>query len=181
MTRSAVILISALILYWFALSGYFDKTILLVTGGLSVLFTVFMMKRMKILDGETVPYANGKALSYWLWLFKQIVEANMEVVKAVLSPRMEISPTMVDVPMHEGTDLGRTVFANSITLTPGTVSVSLYPDHILVHALMADLADPQSFKEMELRSGWAVSDPMGEPQKRQNSKAKRLKSPKSKG
>ncbi len=48
------------------------------------------------------------------------------------------------------------MFANSITLTPGTVSVDLGDDHILVHALLSEMSDPDDFAEMSERSSWAV-------------------------
>jgi len=160
MVRSALVLLVMLALYWLALSGYFDKTILLVTGGISVVLVVGLAARMEILDDETVPYIHGKSIVYYVWLFKEIFKANMAVVKAVLSPSMEVSPALFEVDMPQTTDMGRTMFANSITLTPGTVSVELEEGKILVHALLAEMSNPEDFAEMSTRAGWAVSDPM---------------------
>jgi multicomponent Na+:H+ antiporter subunit E len=149
-----------LVAYWLTLSGYFDHPILFVTGGLSILAVLWLCARMRILDEETVPYLHGKTLGYIPWLFKEIVKANMAVVKAVLSPHMEISPTLVKVKMDHETDLGRTIFANSITLTPGTISVQMDDGEILVHALLEEMTDPKGFQEMGERAGFSVSDPM---------------------
>jgi multicomponent Na+:H+ antiporter subunit E len=160
LVKSGLILIIVLVAYWLTLSGYFDHPVLFVTGGLSVLAVVFLAARMKILDTETVPYVHGKSLGYYTWLFKEIGKANVAVVKAVLSPDMEISPTLVKVKMDHATDLGRTVFANSITLTPGTISVEMSENSILVHALLEDMTDPRGFAEMGERAAWSVSDPM---------------------
>ncbi len=160
MRKSAAILLLVLVLYWFTLSGYFDHTVLFVTGGLSVLAVVGLAARMNILDDETTPYFRFKSIGYFVWLFKEIVKANMAVVKAVLSPDMEISPSMFKVKMDHGTDLGRTTFANSITLTPGTISVEMEDGEILVHALLEEMTDLEGFKEMGVRSGKAVADPM---------------------
>ncbi len=160
MVRSALVLLIVLALYWLALSGYFDHPVLLVTGGISVLLVFGLALRMKLLDSETVPYIHGKSIVYYAWLFKEIIKANMAVVKAVLSPSMEISPALFEVDMPQSTDLGRTMFANSITLTPGTVSVELEDGKILVHALLAEMSNPEGFMEMSTRAGWAVSDPM---------------------
>jgi multicomponent Na+:H+ antiporter subunit E len=160
MVRYALILLIVLIVYWFSLSGYFDHTVLYVTGGLSVLAVVALTIRMKILDEETVPYYHVKSLAYYVWLFKEIFKANIAVVKAVLSPDLEISPTLVEIPMGHKTDLGRTIFANSITLTPGTISVELDEDKILVHALLQEMTDLEGFKEMGERSAWSINDPM---------------------
>ena len=160
MMRYALILLIVLIVYWFSLSGYFDDPVLYVTGGLSVLVVVALTWRMKILDEETVPYYHIKSLAYYVWLFKEIFKANIAVVKAVMSPDLEISPTLVDVPMDQKTDLGRTIFANSITLTPGTISVELDEGKILVHALLQEMTDLEGFQEMGERSAWSINDPL---------------------
>lgn len=158
--KAGIILLIVLVAYWLTLSGYFDHPILFVTGGVSVLVVVWLCARMQILDEETVPYLHGKILGYIPWLFTEIVKANMTVVKAVLSPDMEISPTLVKVKMDHETDLGRTVFANSITLTPGTISVQMGEDEILVHALLEDMTAPEGFQEMAERAAISVSDRM---------------------
>lgn len=160
MGKSAATLLFVLVLYWFALSGYFDHPVLFVTGGLSVLAVVGLAARMKILDEETTPYLRFKSLGYFIWLFKEIVKANMAVVRAVLSPDMEISPSMFKVKTNHGTDLGRTTFANSITLTPGTISVEMEEGEIMVHALLDELTDLEGFNDMGQRAGVAVADPM---------------------
>jgi len=95
---------------------------------------------MRILDAETAPYATiFQTLIYFRWLFVEIVKANIAVVRAVLSPNMAVSPTLTRIPTPQKTDIGRVVFANSITLTPGTVSVDVQDDHILVHALLSEI------------------------------------------
>ena len=160
MVRAGIVLLFVLVAYWLTLSGYFDHPILFVTGGLSVLAVVWLCARMQILDEETVPYLHGKTLGYIPWLFMEIVKANMAVVKAVLSPDMEISPSLVRVKMNHETDLGRTVFANSITLTPGTISMQMEDGEILVHALLEDMTDAEGFQEMAERAGFSVTDPM---------------------
>ncbi len=160
MIRSVIILLMVLAAYWLTLSGYFHKPILLIMGVISIFIVLALSWRMKILDSETVPYFHGKALGYYVWLFVEITKANMGVVKAVLSPEMEISPTITKVPMKQSTDLGRVTFANSITLTPGTIAMEMCEDTILVHALLAEMTEPSGFIEMSDRAGWAVSDPM---------------------
>ena len=115
--------------------------------------------RMKIMDEETVPYLHfPKTLNYFFWLGKEIVKANVQVVKAVLSPDMEISPTMVKVPSNPKTEIGKTMFGNSITLTPGTVTVEMSEDEILVHALLTEMSDVDGFAEMAERSAWSVGE-----------------------
>lgn len=160
MVKSALVLLLALVVYWFILSGYFDHTVLYVCGAISIALVLGLMVRMKLLDDETVPYFHGKTIGYFFWLFKEIVKANMTVVKAVLSPEMEISPSVFKVDMKQSTDIGRTVFANSITLTPGTISVEMGEGEIMVHALLDEMTDLDGFAEMSERSGRSVNDPM---------------------
>jgi len=154
--RFAFILTLAMVAAWLTLSGYFIPMIL-TFGAISIAIVVWMFSRMRILDAETVPYMTTPlTLVYYRWLFVEIVKANMQVVKAVLSPDLEVSPTLVKIPLNTDVDIAETMFANSITLTPGTVSVDMQPDHILVHALLEEMSAPEDFAEMEKRSAWAV-------------------------
>lgn len=158
MVRSAIFLFIALGLYWIGLSGYF-KPMLLMLGLISIVLVIYLCKRMNILDGETAPYLYvPKTLHYFGWLGKEIVKANISVAKTVLQPNLVVSPTLVKIPAPQKTDLGRSMFANSITLTPGTVSVSLDDEHILVHALTKGMANADDFVEMAKRSGGSVGD-----------------------
>ncbi len=160
MIRSALVLLVILIAYWLMLSGYLHNPVLLILGAISIFIVLGLSVRMKIIDAETAPYINVMALGYFVWLFVEIIKANMAVVKAVLSPNMEISPKTTKVPMKQSTDLGRVTFANSITLTPGTIAVEIGDDKILVHALLSEMTAASGFAEMGKRAGKAVGDPM---------------------
>ncbi len=156
--RFVVSLTLALAATWLMLSGYF-KPMLLTLGVISIATVIGLCHRMKIIDFETAPYQTTvRSIRYFAWLFIEIVKANMQVVKAVLNVNLEISPTLVCVPMPQTTDIGRTIFANSITLTPGTVSVDMEDDEILVHALLSEMSDPDDFKEMGERAAWSVGE-----------------------
>lgn len=158
MIRFAIILAVGLAAYWLSLSGYF-KPLLLILGGLSILTVIGLVYRMKIMDEETVPYFFiPKSMSYFFWLFREIAKANMDVVKAVLKPELDVTPGLITIPADQVTDLGKTMFANSITLTPGTVSVSVDNNQILVHSLLSDTVSHEDFIEMAERSAWAVGD-----------------------
>ena len=132
---------------------------LLSLGVISIAITLWLAKRMRILDSETAPYLTvPQTLSYFGWLFVEIIKANIAVVRAVLSPEMTVSPTLTRIPTPQKTDIGKVMFANSITLTPGTVSVDIQDDHILVHALLSNMSDPDDFAEMAERSAWAIGE-----------------------
>lgn len=140
---------------------------LLTLGGISIVLTLWIAKRMRILDAETAPYSTVlQTLIYFGWLFLEIVKANIAVVKAVLSPDMAVSPTLTRIPTPQKTDIGRVMFANSITLTPGTVSVDVQDDHILVHALLSEMSNPDDFAEMSERAAFAIGEDIDAPRQR---------------
>ncbi len=158
MVRFSIILAIAMVATWLGLSGYF-KPMLLTLGAISVVLVVALSARMKITDYETAPYLMiPVTLHYFVWLFVEIIKANVAVVKAVLSPNMEISPTLTKIPLPQKDDISKVMFANSITLTPGTVSVLMEEDHILVHALLNEMSAPEDFSEMGERAAWAVGE-----------------------
>ena len=98
--------------------------------------------RMDVIDHEGHPIHLGlNALKFWPWLAWQIVLSNIDVAKRILFKRYPISPTLMLVPTHQKTDLGKVIYANSITLTPGTISLELEDNQILVHALTVEGAD----------------------------------------
>lgn len=126
---------------WLLLSGHYTP-LLLGLGGVSTLLVVAISLRMDVVDHEGHPLHLGlRILWYWPWLMVQVLRANVDVARRVLSPSLPISPRMFKVRATQRTDLGRVIYANSITLTPGTVSVELEDSVILVHALTAEAAE----------------------------------------
>jgi multicomponent Na+:H+ antiporter subunit E len=147
-----IILVVALGVLWLLLSGFFDKPLLLAFGAFSVALCVFLALRARVLDGEGVP--NGlmpRVFDYWWWLFVEIGKANVVVAREALAIEPKLSPKLIRVPTPTRTNAGLATFANSITLTPGTVSVDLQKDHIVVHALTEALADEASIAAMGRR------------------------------
>lgn len=144
-------LAAALAVTWLLLSGHYT-VLLLCLGALSITLVVLIAWRMDVVDHEGVPVQVGPAAaSYWPWLGLEILKSNIDVARRVLSRGPDISPTMVDVPTSQRTELGHVIFANSITLTPGTVSLELDDDRILVHAVSRDGAEALLEGEMDRR------------------------------
>ncbi len=131
-----------LILFWLFLSGHFEP-LLLGLGVASVALTVFLSRRMDIIDHESYPlHLSLKFPGYFLYLFREIVKANIDVATRVLRRRSKsISPQMIDIPQQQESDLGAVIYANSITLTPGTVTIRISKDSLTVHALSKEAAD----------------------------------------
>jgi len=155
-------LILALAGFWLGLSGHYTP-LLLSLGAVSVCLAVILMFRLRILDREGAPYfAIFGVLAYLPWLLYEIFKANVDVVRACLRADLDIHPALVKVKTSCKTDLAKTLFANSITLTPGTVTIEVEPNRLLVHALYEESAAPGAFTEMDERSSRAID---GRPRK----------------
>ncbi|MBL8259507.1 MAG: Na+/H+ antiporter subunit E [Candidatus Competibacteraceae bacterium] len=139
---------------WLLLSGYFDVPLLLVFGVLSCALVVFVGWRAEVIDPEERPLRlrlNLSILAYWPWLLWQIVRANLDIAKRIIDPKLPISPTLITLKPSQRGDLGRVIYANSITLTPGTVTTALKGDTLQVHALTREGADALLEGEMDRR------------------------------
>lgn len=126
--------------------------LILILGVISCGIVVAIAMRMDVIDHEAVPvHLTFKALLYWPWLLVEIVKANLDVTKRVLG-LTPISPTMVRIKATQKTELGIVIFANSITLTPGTISIDVHEDgDILIHALSRDGVEGLEGGEMDRR------------------------------
>lgn len=132
----SLLLFLALFGFWLLLSGELDSHFLLASGILAAAVTTFICQRLpgseKVL-GEKVRIA---AIPFYLpWLLYQVILANVDVIARVWNPSLPISPRLVKVPTYLSQPLALTLLANSITLTPGTVTVRVDDGELLVHTL----------------------------------------------
>ena len=136
---------------WLLLSGHYT-TALMTYGALSCLGVVLLVAHLGILDDEALPAHLGiRPLLYGPWLLKEIVVSNLAVAKVILSPSLPIHPRILRVDASQKTDVGRVTYANSITLTPGTVTLDARGGKLLVHALTTDSAEGLLSGEMDRR------------------------------
>jgi multicomponent Na+:H+ antiporter subunit E len=140
---------AVLLVVWLLWSGHYTG-LLITLGVLSVLTVVGVAHRMGIADEEGAPVGLAwSVLRYAPWLAWEIVKANVDVAARIVRPSLPISPRLIRVRADLRTDVGRAIYANSITLTPGTVSVDFEGDEIVVHALTREAADGLQTGEME--------------------------------
>jgi multicomponent Na+:H+ antiporter subunit E len=140
-----------LFLTWLLLSGFF-QAFLLTLGVLSCLLVVYIALRMDVADREAHPvHLSPRIIGYWFWLLKEIWLAAIDVTKRVLSRKPDISPVLVQLKTSQRTELGQVIYANSITLTPGTFAIRIFDDQILVHALSREGAEALAEGEMDRR------------------------------
>jgi len=136
---------------WLLISGIFTP-LLMGLGAVSCLAVVGIAHRMDVVDREGQPIHLGlRAVSYWMWLAVEIVKANIDVARRILDPKMPIDPVMVTVKTSQSSELGLVIHANSITLTPGTVSIRVTDDSILVHAITREMAEDAQSGAMDRR------------------------------
>lgn len=148
----AVVLAVAMAALWLLLSGYFDKPLLLGFGAASVVLSVYLAHRAGMADIEGVPTGlMPRVFGYWVWLFLEIAKSNLVVARQALAIEPKLSPKLMNIVSPTKTNVGLATFANSITLTPGTVTVDLEPGYMVVHALTEELADEAAIADMGRR------------------------------
>ncbi|TDC82463.1 Na+/H+ antiporter subunit E [Actinomadura sp. 7K507] len=130
----ALKLLPLLAAFWLIVSGHYTPLVLML-GALSVVLVVVVVVRMAVADEEGLPMRVLPRLPrYLLWLGWQILLSALAVLRMVWSPRRP-RPVVATVPAAELPDLSKVIYANSITLTPGTLSVSFRNEDIEVHSI----------------------------------------------
>ena len=128
-------LVATLLAFWLVLSGIY--TPFLVGAGVGAAVAVAALAwRMELADREGHPvHLTLGAVLYWPWLVKEIVKSGWRVARIILDPRLPVSPALVRFKPSQASTVGLVTHANSITLTPGTITVEADRDAFLVHAL----------------------------------------------
>lgn len=152
MIRHTLYLFLGLAAFWLLNSGHYTILILSL-GGASIAFVVYISHRMDVVDHESLPlHLSWRKLPvYILWLLKEVVVSNISVVKHIWLGNDSISPTLSTMQVSQKTEIGKVIYANSITMTPGTVTVDLAGDQITVHSLLRENIDALELGEMDRR------------------------------
>ncbi len=149
---------------WLLLSGKFDA-FHLALGGISCLLVALISQDLLFHERKKGLAARcGEAfrfLPYSCWLLYQIIVANFHVIQLAISPRLcerELDPHIFTFKTRLKSDFAKFVLANSITLTPGTVTIRIDEDVFHVHAISrkaaGDLETSETMSEMERRVAW---------------------------
>lgn len=144
--------VGALFAFWLLLSGMFVPFLLAAGFGCAIAIKLFSRRLNAIAQESDVLVLHWKRLlAYYPWLVKEIIVAAWDVSKRILNPRLPISPALVEIVPSQKTDVGLVIHANSITLTPGTISVEVEYGRFLVHALTEEGARSLADSEMNRR------------------------------
>lgn len=142
----------SLAILWLFLSGHY--TLLLLSLGLmSVILVTVISLRMNLIAYEQpeVFLQIIKYIPYCFWLIVEILKSNIDVCKRILNPALPISPSLITVKSSQHSDLAKVAYANSITLTPGTISIDVEGDNIKVHSLSDVGVEGLATGEMDMR------------------------------
>lgn len=153
--RVLVIAISMFV-FWLILSGHYGLW-LVASGAVCSLAVALLARHMGYADAEAHPFGLiMRGVIYWPWLLLEIIKSAWGVARIILDPKLPISPTLVRVKASQKTAVGLTTYANSITLTPGTISaeVSSRDKEILVHGITQGTAGDLADGEMDRRVTW---------------------------
>ncbi|MEM7177443.1 MAG: Na+/H+ antiporter subunit E [Pseudomonadota bacterium] len=142
---------------WLLMSGEWGHEWLIWSGGILSIAVVGFCLMKGLTDEEGFPIEKlPRAILYWPWLVWQIVLSGLSVTWLILNPALPISPRMVKVRAKQKTAVGLTTYANSITLTPGTISmeVSERGKAIWVHAITEENAEGMDDDPMNDKIAW---------------------------
>ena len=149
--NGAILLFIFLLGFWFILSTKIDFTIAII-GFFASLLVVFYNFDLIFNDQEVTKLTLRSLISFVALCFvllKNIVKSNIEVAKIVLNPKLPIKPGFVKIRNPLKKELNQALYANAITLTPGTLSVDVDQDFILVHGLNMDLVKNLEHSDLE--------------------------------
>ena len=149
--RHTIFLALSLAAFWLLNSGHYT-TLMLSLGLASIATVLYIAHRMDVVDHESLPlHLTLRFPAFYAWLIKEIILANLVVVKHIWLGNKSISPTLKTIKASQESDMGKVIYANSITLTPGTVTVDLKGDQIMVHALLRESIEDLEAGEMDRR------------------------------
>ena len=149
--RHTIFLSLSLAVFWLLNSGH-NTALMLSLGAISVALVLYIAHRMDVVDHESQPlHITLQLPGFYAWLIKEIILANLLVVKHIWLGNKTISPTLKTIKASQKTDIGKVIYANSITLTPGTVTVNLEGDQFMVHALLRESIVELEAGEMDRR------------------------------
>lgn len=146
-TLSFIVYFIILFVLWLVLSGYL-KTLLLFFGLVSVLFVIWMSYRANALEEDSLPIKLILKLPfYWLWLFKEIFKSG--IITTALIWNGKFVPQLFRIKASQKSTTGIANYANAITLTPGTVTIEVDKNTLLVHALNKKLSEELQSEDMD--------------------------------
>lgn len=136
---------------WLLWSGLY-KPLLISLGVFSCVISVLLATRTGFFRHALPLRSLLRLPALWWWVLKEVVTSSLEVARVVLTPSLPIQPELVEFTSSEKSDSGKVIIGNSITLSPGTVTIDVDGDRLLVHCLTTSSADSLRTREVERRT-----------------------------
>ncbi|QFU77837.1 sodium:proton antiporter [Halioglobus maricola] len=136
---------------WLLWSGLY-KPLLIGLGVFSSLLSLWLAQRMGFFRHAMPVRSLVRLPALWWWVLGEVIQSSIEVARVVLSPSLPIEPELVELTTQEKTDSGKVILGNSITLSPGTVTIDVDEDRLLVHCLTSASAAGLKSGEAERRT-----------------------------
>ncbi|MEQ8859754.1 MAG: Na+/H+ antiporter subunit E [Pseudomonadales bacterium] len=144
-------LFAVLLGLWLLWSGLY-KPLIISFGVMSCLACVWITLRMHPVDEPAQSRVSlTRLVAYQPWLLKEIALANWDVIRIVMTPGLNIHPVLLTLTGSQRSHLGRVIYGNSITLTPGTLTMDIDGDRLTVHALTREGAGQLESGQMNAR------------------------------
>jgi len=160
MSRSILkplVLMLVLITAWIFWSGIYTP-LLLALGAISCILTLYLAHRVRYFDQDVFSlFVIPRLPRYWGWLLLEIVKSSVTVAHIILQRRMPISPTVVEIEAASSDAVSQVILGNSITLTPGAVTLDIHNGKLLVHCLTREGADELLSGEFNQRAAALTS------------------------
>jgi multicomponent Na+:H+ antiporter subunit E len=140
--RDLAVLFMTLLLFWVMLEGTLAADTLMV--GAAAAFAIALLFRDSLsffTEFRLTPRAFVAGVLYYGYFFKELVKSNFRLAAIVLSPSLPIKPGIVKVRTRLRSRMGRLMLANSITLTPGTLTVEVDGQWLYVHCVTVESTD----------------------------------------
>jgi multicomponent Na+:H+ antiporter subunit E len=140
--RNRAVLFVTLLLFWIMLNGTMAADSLIIGILVSFSITLLFCSGLSFFtEFRATPQAFVAGVFYYIYFFKELVKSNFKLAAIVLSPSLPIKPGIVKVRTRLKSRMGRLMLANSITLTPGTLTVELDGEWIYVHCVTVEATD----------------------------------------
>ena len=125
---------------WLLWSGLY-KPLVIALGALSCILTVYIIHRTGFFRESTLLHMLPRIPKYGFKLFVEIVKSNIDVTRIILDPKLPISPTEIEMEAVPKGPVGQAILGNSITLSPGTVTIDVHEGLLRVHCLTQEGAE----------------------------------------
>ncbi|MDJ0832485.1 MAG: Na+/H+ antiporter subunit E [Gammaproteobacteria bacterium] len=140
--RDFIILFATLFLFWLLLSNSLAVDVLIIGVVVSAFISlVFYQGLTFFTEFRLSPQAVVAGFKFYGHFFKELLRSNLSMAAIVLSPPLPISPAIVKVRTRLKSRMGRLMLANSITLTPGTMTVAMEGEWLYIHCVRLDDSD----------------------------------------